>query len=621
MSIGLLSLAIPSLASARCIGSDDPLVIEAENEVGRDPAAAIAWIDRAIERTDSADRRRIANLYLAQSIAYSMAGQPGTSAIDAANRIAAPLPEGDPIKLFLAISRAAKIDNGTARSRRLDAIAEAHATLPASSGQKTCLGVDLAYYKSMDDEWREAFEFASQAYRDRDAERNSRPRAEAASLLAYILSEGHQYEYAKQLHSEALSYFVAKDLYDLAANEYVIRGFIELEMGQWLAALADFEASIEQARSYGNDFAVAYAELGACQAALDGNMIKRAQPSCDLAFAALNGPREPMAITASTAKASLLLRQDRPAEAVSVLNKAIAERAERANAKQQAAAHEVRAEALYALGRYAEAYQDTVRAGEINEDLYERRQSNATVIAQARFQTQELQTDLEKEQLSGQASRRLALAVVIGAVTILLLLGLLVFTLLQHRREFRKLAMIDPLTNLSNRRATLDQADEALRDAGTTKPRAAVALLDIDHFKRCNDTYGHDAGDEVLREFAHIVNAEMRDQDIVGRWGGEEFLVIFPRTRAAEAAAAIERIRNAALRAKFDFAPGYVLQFSAGIGELDEAEGDLREIIKLADRRLYAAKAKGRNRTTIKGAGIDVLAAFGKRGPANRPTP
>lgn len=608
--VALTALTTPSIVSARCVGADIPVVAQAELETGRDPANAVGWINNAIALTDPAQRRTIANLYLVQSIAYSMSGQRTAPAFDAANRISAFFPDNDPIKLFLDFAEVDEIDDKEARSRKLDAIAEARQALPASMGQKTCLGVDLAYYASMDDKWREAFEFARQAYRDRDADRQSRPRAEAASLLAFILSEGHQSQYAKQLHSEALSFFVAENLYDLAANEYVNRGYINLKLGRWMTALADFDASIEKARSYGNDYAVAYAELGACQAALAGDLTERAQSSCNVAFAALNGPREPMALVANTAKASLLLRQNKPADAVSLLNTAIAERAERATAEERAAAYEARSEALNALGRYDEAYQDLARATDINEDLYERKQNNATVIAQARFQTEELQNDLAREHQANEARKRIALLISICTITVLLLLGLFVLTLLDHRRKFHKLAMIDPLTNLSNRRATLNQAKAALHDARANNPPATIALLDIDHFKRCNDKYGHDAGDEVLREFARMINEEMRTEDIVGRWGGEEFLVIFPRTCADEAAEAIERIRSAAERETFAFAPDYVLHFSAGIAELDETESDLREFIKLADRRLYAAKAEGRNRTLSEGCGIDVLASL-----------
>lgn len=614
----LTILATPSVLSARCVGADIPIVAQAELETGRDPANAVGWIANTIALTDPAERRKIANLYMVQSIAYSMSGQDVSPAIDAATRLAANFSADDPINLFLSVSKAARIKDEAARERRFAAIARAQQELPGGSKTKSCLGVDIAYYNMLEEEWRKAFQFARQAYRNLDGDRNSRARAEAASFLASILSEGHQYEYAKQLHSEALTFFEKNGLIDLAANEHVIRGDTQLEMGNWQAALADFEASMEQAQSYGNDYAVAYAQLGICEASLDGDLLERAEATCDAAYSALNRPREQVALVAGEAKASLLLKQGEPAAALSLLDTVISSRFEAATAEDRAAAYRSRAEALSALGRYPDAYRDMVRADRISEDLNARNQNNANVIAQARFQTEELQNDLAREQEASEASKRIALLILICTVTVLLLLGLFVLTLLDHRRKFRKLAMVDPLTNLSNRRATLNQAKAALRDAGANTPPATIALLDIDHFKRCNDKYGHDAGDEVLREFARIINDEMRTEDIVGRWGGEEFLVIFPRTRADEAAAAIQRIRSAAERETFAFAPDYAVQFSAGIAELDETESDLREFIKLADRRLYAAKADGRNRTSAEGCGIDVLASLRRSEPDRR---
>ena len=616
--LALTMLATPSVLSARCVGADIPIVAQAELETGRDPANAVGWINNAIAITGPAERRTIASLYLVQSIAYSMSGQDSSPAIEAATKIAASFTTDDPIRLFLKLTPISRIKDELKRTRIVDEVASVQSRLPDGSEIKTCLGVDIAYWKSYDEAFHEAFEFASHAYRNLHDKRNTRARAEAASILAYIVAEGHQFDYSEQLQSEALSFFTAKELYDLAANEYVVRGGSRLEMGDWQRALLDYELSKKQALNYGNDYAVAYAQLGICKASLEGDLIEQAEPACNEAYATLNKPWERMALVANDAKASLLLSQNRPEAAVLVLSNALAKFSSDAASGERSDAYRTRAAAFSALGRDEEAYSDLVAATRIAEKLYKREQNNATIIAQARFQTEELQNDLALEQEASEASKRIALLILICTVTVLLLLGLFVLTLLDHRRKFRKLAMIDPLTNLSNRRATLNKAKAALRDAGANTPPATIALLDIDHFKRCNDTYGHDAGDEVLREFARIINEEMRTEDIVGRWGGEEFLVIFPRTHADEAAAAIQRIRSAAGRETFAFAPDYALQFSAGIAELDETERDLREFIKLADRRLYAAKAEGRNRTSAEGCGIDVLASLRRSEPDRR---
>ena len=209
---------------------------------------------------------------------------------------------------------------------------------------------------------------------------------------------------------------------------------------------------------------------------------------------------------------------------------------------------------------------------------------------------------------------------IVGAVTTLALLGTLIFFLLRHRRRFRRLAMTDPLTGLGNRRATLEKMDQALRNVGATQPRASFVLLDIDHFKWWNDTFGHDAGDRILNDFARVVERCLRPTDIVGRWGGEEFLVVLPATGLEEARLIIERVRTEAAQEVFDFAPGYRVRFSAGIAMPGETGGLTDACIRLADRRLYAAKAKGRNRTCIEGEEMPVEdAAQARAGAVSTP--
>ena len=611
--IASLALLVPGAAFARCVGADDPVVQQAELEIGRNPAAAIAWIDRAIARTDPDDRRRVANLHLAQTIAYSMDGQLDAKIFDEAERLAAEFPASDPINLFVRIPQADRLEDKADREEARQAILQDVETLPANAGTRACLGLDLAVSYSDDNNLQRAFDLTSRAYRNTDGDTFPRAHAEAASILGYLVSIGRDFEYALRLHSEALDFYLSNELYDLAANEHVVRGYTELEADNIQDALADFEASVEQAKSYGNSYAVAYAEQGLCLAALEGGMIARARPACIASYDALDQANEPMAYRAGVAKGMLLLAEGRASEALKAIERVFERKYKPLGYEDEIEAYETRAKALSALGRSEEAYQDMVRAAKLTSDDHKIAQASATGVAQARFQTRQLKSELAQEQRSSQESRRLALAVIIGSATGLVLLGMLVFTLLRHRSEFRKLAMLDPLTNLANRRATLHEADEILGGPATIRPRATTALLDIDRFKRCNDRFGHDAGDQILREFARVVKRCVRPDDIVGRWGGEEFLVIFPALCAEKAEQVIERIRREAEVQPFELAPDFTLRFSAGIAEIEEAGDDMQECIRLADRRLYQAKAMGRHRTCSRGPGIDPLASIGEQ--------
>ncbi len=168
----------------------------------------------------------------------------------------------------------------------------------------------------------------------------------------------------------------------------------------------------------------------------------------------------------------------------------------------------------------------------------------------------------------------------------------------QQQSDFirvRDLAFRDELTGLLNRR----QMTEMLKRAQTRRARSGqgycVAVLDLDFFKRVNDTLGHAAGDDVLRQFSEIAKETVRDKDTVARWGGEEFVVLLSDTKLAAAKAGIERLRERLISTDMRVA-GTVLRvtFSAGIAEPAEGESFERALSR-ADDALYLAKARGRD--------------------------
>jgi diguanylate cyclase (GGDEF)-like protein len=126
-----------------------------------------------------------------------------------------------------------------------------------------------------------------------------------------------------------------------------------------------------------------------------------------------------------------------------------------------------------------------------------------------------------------------------------------------------------------------------------------VALIDIDLFKSVNDRIGHGAGDEVLRRFAASAKTVVRNTDLLGRWGGEEFLLMFPDTLGAQAEVALQRLRNHLSRLDFnDVAADLKVTFSAGLVEM-VPQDTLEAAIERADQAMYRAKAGGRNRTVV----------------------
>ncbi len=125
----------------------------------------------------------------------------------------------------------------------------------------------------------------------------------------------------------------------------------------------------------------------------------------------------------------------------------------------------------------------------------------------------------------------------------------------------------------------------------------SVALIDLDNFKSINDNYGHPAGDKVLRAFAKIINARLRGTDIYGRFGGEEFLIIFPNQSSENAMNSVNDILERFREQSFVTPTGQIFNatFSAGITEITSKDKDVSELVSRADNALYTAKAQGRN--------------------------
>jgi diguanylate cyclase (GGDEF)-like protein len=177
-----------------------------------------------------------------------------------------------------------------------------------------------------------------------------------------------------------------------------------------------------------------------------------------------------------------------------------------------------------------------------------------------------------------------------------------------RRRMYERAAMFDGLTGIHNRRwldDTLHRLVTRHREHGGS---LCVALIDIDHFKKFNDTYGHDAGDFVLAKVAGTLAANLRPTDLVARFGGEEFVIIFPETALEPAAMVANRVREAVADQAFAMPGERVLPqvtISVGVSQL-EPEQTVPTLLKVADTAMYRAKRSGRNRVlTATNADLD----------------
>ena len=180
--------------------------------------------------------------------------------------------------------------------------------------------------------------------------------------------------------------------------------------------------------------------------------------------------------------------------------------------------------------------------------------------------------------------------------------GELLFIKEEDDHRIRDMAFFDPLTTLLNRRRFLEEAERCFAHHARYAEFLSILFLDIDHFKKVNDQYGHRFGDEVLKDFASLLQKSIRSSDVCGRYGGEEFVVVLAKTQTDRAISAAKRLQAAITLSSFSKHPEFAYTVSIGVYSfipLANKECFLEMCIEKSDMALYRAKENGRNRIEV----------------------
>jgi two-component system cell cycle response regulator len=165
-----------------------------------------------------------------------------------------------------------------------------------------------------------------------------------------------------------------------------------------------------------------------------------------------------------------------------------------------------------------------------------------------------------------------------------------------YHEEIYRLTTIDGLTQISNKRHFLETLEREIARGQRYRRPLSLVMFDLDHFKTINDTFGHLAGDYVLKHLASAVKQRIRREDVFARYGGEEFAIVLPEISIGAAMTLAEKIRQLVERHEFRFEKTKIaVTISVGVASTDDRDLDAETLIKLADEQLYAAKAGGRN--------------------------
>ncbi len=229
-------------------------------------------------------------------------------------------------------------------------------------------------------------------------------------------------------------------------------------------------------------------------------------------------------------------------------------------------------------------------------------------VAEAKFDAKLRETEnalLEEQQKRTSLERVTLVLALLGCIAVLMLGAFVLIRQIRQKRQFANLAMRDELTGLRNRRSILEFARVQFGMRLTLGTRLFIAIIDLDHFKAVNDQYGHDVGDAVLIGFANAFHRHLRSNHVIGRFGGEEFMLIMPDTREDQVFDIFERLREIVGEMVIAGVPAsHRLSFSMGGSEARADTGTVEALIKEVDLALYRAKEKGRDRCEIYQGGL-----------------
>ena len=435
-----------------------------------------------------------------------------------------------------------------------------------AASEELLFSIGIAYRRvGFDDRALKYFEDAAEY-----AARNQMELGKIQIMLqkSYVFHERENYEEALELQNKALELSNQKSIFAEVGNIHIAKASALNELGRYQEALSELERAKNILLLQGVTDNVDSIEL---QAGI-----------------ALNGLEQPEKALQHLGSAEKLLTEG-------------------GNRRYLVWLYDAKAKTYKALGRNEDAVEALKQQQLLLESQNEEKSDQQLQILRYQFdiERQELENnrlkaeqELKTSELESlKKARKWQTAAIILASILAGLLLLIAVKQIKLSRRLKKLAMTDSLTGIANRRHIEQYCDDILAQTEINNGLASIIVFDIDHFKNINDQYGHDVGDEVLKEISRYSSEMLRRGDRLGRYGGEEFMVVLPNADIENAYRAAERLRTGIQNLKFNAAREPV-SVTVSIGIAAFQYGETRdELVKRADQALYWAKRDGRNRT------------------------
>jgi len=612
---GLLALSLFLLpqANAACLGGQTGDLAEIEAQAFRDPAAALPQLANTISTATDMPATRRAALH---AIAADAARQLGFSrqSITHADAGLALLPAGDMSDLAIRMRTvralvSTNVGGIDAASVELTRLIDAIRDRPLALG---CVLRDRGWLNYRDGNPDQALDDLLRAYALLRRNASREEAMVAAGRLSMAQFSVRDYPQALALVDETITFFREEKAQVRLATALDRRAAILKAAGRLDEALIAATEALHIDENIGNRVGTGLSQMRMCGVQIDRNALAQAASWCDRAEVTLSqtsGMDDNDYRTLAALRGRLFLALGRSKEAVAQFDRAIAPGGAQP-ADDIAELFELRSRAHAAIGNYPAAFTDQ---GEYLRRMREQGTlDRIREVAQLRVQFEndqekqkivllEKDKKLAEERLNSQTrtTQLVAIAGLTGLVTAFFL-GYALLSHRRHRAELIRLAERDDLTGLLNRRAIVRKAVEYLTRARESKGSLIIGLIDLDHFKSINDRFGHAVGDQLLQRFAAALRTALHTREIFGRYGGEEFLVLFPDSSVEQARQSAERLR-AALREQRLRIDDQDVSVTLSLGLAGYEAGDVLfdQVARRADIALYVAKTQGRDRVEV----------------------
>jgi diguanylate cyclase (GGDEF)-like protein len=610
-AILLLSWAWSSQpADAACIPNPDPAIRALQILVDQDANAAlkkVAVLLKAELMEAVPNPQRLASLYSVQAQAYSILELESKARDSVFKGLKFATDNTDPVRIMLLSLYAENVYDQAGIAAAAKITEEAQAAQKRGSREDICLLIGRGLLQYREDREDLAIGSLTQAYRSSTTPEYGEPHVLAASVLATVLRGMGDYQQALALNQEAIDWDTEQHAALALSVDRFLRGRILILMQKYAQAIDEFDDSRKLSALLNDTQGVAFADVRVCEARIELGQLIKARSSCENALFTFIASRFSDEVKETEALlARIDLAEGHPEKALATLNEVLDHSGTDVLPLRVASLYQWRARTNAALHNYRDAYNDLSEYTRRYVATNDADRTKQAVALRARFETdreierntllkRELDLSHEQSQRQAQQLRWNAIAAVSGVLVIALLIYFLV-TNFRFRQQLVRLASQDGLTGLPNRRRTAELATDALAAATISDEPLTIAIIDMDHFKFINDRCGHATGDYVLREFARLGRELVRAQDSLGRWGGEEFLLIMPDATSDVAIATLERLRTLVFGINLPpSGAGLRVSLSAGLATRDKQVRSLDELIARADAALYVAKNDGRD--------------------------